>query len=974
MNSTLAHVLEATGFLSDGSPIAPSFGFCSGATGRSQTAPSVFPPSLLPDAWWSPTAASRSMPRYSDLRVYFKYTESPRKEEIIRWQREVWNQAFVPLLWIVSAEKVDIYNGFGVPNDTETVNRIRSFEIVDKDLAQLEAIAGRLAMETGTMWNEIPELDRNTGVDYRLLQQIGILEKQLLDDGLARADAQALIGRSIFLQYLIDGKIISPDQLVQICASKTLAHAFGSRSSADSLFAWLCEEFNGDMFSSDPVVDEKYLARVGAFLSGEDLRTGQTSLFPYQFEIIPVELISMIYEQFVHSGSAEQSHKEGVFYTPATVVSLVLDEVLGDCTGHESALDLTCGSGVFLVDALRRLVERKSMGENPTRELIRKVLHSQIYGVDKSADAVRIAAFSLYLAALELDPDPQDSKNRKFEQLIGRTLHVGDAFDIELPKKSFDLIIGNPPWTHKSAAGDSNAVWTPKFPLPPRAASINFLVRAVDFAHNKTKMGLALSATPFFGRSPTGLQSVQRVVRELSPVTLVNLSEHSSWLFQNARMPAMLLFTNCKRRTHDESMIVVNVPWSESARRSKTLKISETMTQSLPIRSWQRNSNLLKATFLGLRCDQVLVDDLNDRFRKLKHRLEEVGTSFRTGLTVGRHGTRDASMLVGLPVVEEGMNHFRLPKSLPEFDRPTAHRPRQASIYRAPLLLLDENFQKHPRLTTVVSQRDLVYLDAYHGCCLHDVSHDVAYLLAGLLSSALASWFFLMTGSAFGIWKRRVKQADINEFPTPDLVKSASSSAGKRVSMIVQALHDRQPSDDDWNQLDEAVFDLYELDSEDRLIIRDGHLRGTWQWSDGRSSLDADVTEGELKEYIETLLAAMDKWLGVDSKTNMKAEIIGFTGNQPLQIVRFTFTGEQLTSERVKILHSDQSLSQMLSTLCSHVEDNPLDHLLGLSHYRMYTQDEVVIIKPAAKRNWLRVIAIEDAYGVIKDSFYTRTM
>ena len=40
-------------------------------------------------------------------------------------------------------------------------------------------------------------------------------------------------------------------------------------------------------------------------------------------------------------------------------------------------------------------------GRAPSRELIRETLSKQIFGVDKSASAIRVASFSLYLLALD---------------------------------------------------------------------------------------------------------------------------------------------------------------------------------------------------------------------------------------------------------------------------------------------------------------------------------------------------------------------------------------------------------------------------------------------------------------------------------------------------------------------------------------------------------------------------------------------
>ena len=114
-----------------------------------------------------------------------------------------------------------------------------------------------------------------------------------------------------------------------------------------------------------------YLSRVADFLEAVDPATGQQSFFPYQFDVIPVELISSIYEQFTHAVPARANKKaseavhNGVHYTRLSLVSLVLDEMMEDLTGKETVLDLTCGSGVFLVEALRRLVSLRAQGQQP---------------------------------------------------------------------------------------------------------------------------------------------------------------------------------------------------------------------------------------------------------------------------------------------------------------------------------------------------------------------------------------------------------------------------------------------------------------------------------------------------------------------------------------------------------------------------------------------------------------------------------
>ena len=247
--------------------------------------------------------------------------------------------------------------------------------------------------------------------------------------------------------------------------------------------------------ASSSVPEAEHLDRVADFLDGVDPVTGQRTFFPYQFDVIPVELISSIYEQFATSDSesSDSGGETDVHYTRLPLVSLVLDEITEGLSGEETVLDLTCGSGVFLVEALRRLVTLRCGKRVLSRETIRSTLHEQVFGVDISEAAVRVAAFSLYLAALELDPDPQPPHELKFRPLIGKTLIIGDAWGIEETsdgratltesgeRRTFDVIVGNPPWSYPGKSGRRARRVEHGRPnvRSPRGVSLDFLHREI---------------------------------------------------------------------------------------------------------------------------------------------------------------------------------------------------------------------------------------------------------------------------------------------------------------------------------------------------------------------------------------------------------------------------------------------------------------------------------------------------------------
>ena len=282
----LQRVLEATGYMPDGEP-APGVLLDNDARHMRRRR------SFLPDALWQSSSA---------LTIYFKYEPTrPTDEHVAAWRQEIWNEGFAPLLWVVSPDRIQLYNGFGRPlkEGDATKHRIRTFRHVDAQLKKLDALAGRLAMETGQFWLQAPEINRKTSVDQQLLSDLGFLESDLVGTDLDRIEAQGLIGRTIFTQYLIDRNIVPAQLLLELCGYDALPRTLRDRTATRQLFAWLVDTFNGDMFPSSSATeppDERHLGRVADFLEAVDPKTGQRTLFPYQFDVVPVELISSIYE------------------------------------------------------------------------------------------------------------------------------------------------------------------------------------------------------------------------------------------------------------------------------------------------------------------------------------------------------------------------------------------------------------------------------------------------------------------------------------------------------------------------------------------------------------------------------------------------------------------------------------------------------------------------------------------------------
>ena len=920
MSDQLFHeVLEATGYLIGGQP-APGV-----TLGELATANLRFR-SFRPDGKWRGESA---------LTVYFKLEpEPPSEERIATWRREIWNEGQSPLLWVISQNKINLYNGFARPRDAgdAKASRLRTFAKLAGKLEELDLLAGRFAMETGRFWEHdaAKRVHRRTSVSRQLSSDLASLERDLLQGGMVRLDAQGLIGRSIFVQYLVDREIATPEFLNELCGRNALSDVLRDARSAGRLFDWLHYVFDGDMFPINGRPDRpEHLRRVADFLDAVDPRTGQRTLFPYQFDIIPVELISSIFEQFVQADPTIRGSTGGTnaHCTRLSLVSLVLDEVMVECVGHETVLDLTCGSGVFLVEAFRRLVTLRAGGKPPSGLMIRYVLHEQVFGLDISEAAIRVAAFSLYLAALDLDPNPQPPHALAFWPLIGKTLFVGDVWTDQHKLAAanrggkFDLIVGNPLWRSMPPSRDDDA-------SGPRGTSLRFVNKAMKYGSDDTRLGLVLGVHHFFGRAETAQRALQQIIEKLAPLTLVNLSNLSAWLSPKADIPAMILFTG-HRSDVPPVIKAVQAPWSPAGAKSHTFDLAPSDVTTLPIWDWKRDPRFLKGAVVGTHRDLTLVDDLWRAHGELKDELQKIGTRFRTGLTF----------------------------------------PRDKHIYCAPVLIMREMLLKQymPRMVVAVAEEDTVYSNAYFGVAFSPRQEDVAHLLAGILSSSLATWFLLMTGSTLGLANRRVMSADVAQVPVPDLAEAASSEVGRRIVHRVRELGGQAVTKDEWRALDEEVFELYKLRPSERIVVRDGMFRATWQWEAGR---DASVAQASIKDvvcYAKAFGSAIDVWLRERNRHRMRAEVFDLPLREPLRVVRFVVE-DQPGPSVVEVVSPDGSLRQLLDRIGERLESSLTNYLVGQREVRAYESGEVVVVKPAARRHWMGVCALGDADEVISVS------
>lgn len=301
--------------------------------------------------------------------------------------------------------------------------------------------------------------------------------------GVGHADALSLIGRALFMRFLIDRRVVSATDLSDICpASPELVSCMATPERASMTFEWLDNTFNGDLLplvaqgrapfwralgpAAKTVCDE--LSRILMKLDASGQRSFEWATL--DFSHIPVGLLSQVYEHYCHEFLPQQASAQSVHYTPRSIAEYMVGEVFFRVEEPHAArvLDPSVGAGVFLVAAFRALITArwKEKRTRPDTQTIREILYDQLRGFDVNEAALKLTALSLYLTALELDPAPRPLSALKFDNLRNSVLFdvrsAGDRLreKVGLPvvgslgshmseehRKRYDLVIGNPPWT-----------------------------------------------------------------------------------------------------------------------------------------------------------------------------------------------------------------------------------------------------------------------------------------------------------------------------------------------------------------------------------------------------------------------------------------------------------------------------------------------------------------------------------------------
>ena len=964
--------------------------------------------------------------------IYFKRLDAEPDaaeltKKLLSWQRVAWNHGRAPILWVVTPTQVRILNAYARPpvkQDPDSLRKIeiQRFEHIADQLTELQNEVSRERIVSGSFWKQPgSSIDRKNRVDRQLIADLASAAQRLTECDLSLADAHRLVLRGVFASYLQARGWLPKTLLQKRFGVSDFKEALARQRTAEQLFRWLAKTFNGDVFPHDPA--QRYTAaqllELKFLLDGGDPETGQRYLWPYEFDVVPIELLSSIYEAFTHALDPELAQTQSTHYTPINLVDLTLSQVFDDHLFDDrlpldaKVADLACGSGVFLVESLRRLLARRiAAGEKLTRKLVRNILYNQIYGVDLNPEAIHIAAVSLYLAALELDPKPslrdgvrflpliypKNDKNRQRER-DSWNLFETDAFDLDstldsqstFVDKQLDVVVGNPPWTRPSTKGASATLHKktipshvaycrrqePPVPLPYQSPPDQaFVWRAgLDFARQRARIGLLISARRFFSHEQASIAAKQALLSRFTPRAMINLSRlHRERLFPSGVHPAMLFVATNIAAKRDEVLLSVAVERSRAFRRHGVLEIGPELLKRLSLRRAVSEKNFLRVATWGSARDMSLIEHLEGVGQPLEELLRSLGhPGVRQGLIFGDRKKPIPGALIGRLEVTAGMRRFAIRTSeLQPCKETHVHSKESVTLetFQLPAVLVKSG-TADKRTIAAFCNAEVVFSQRIFAIRLGEEDTRLAGYLNGIINSSLTAYYMFLTSSSWGIERDEITLDDLRRLPVPPLAHTSKPAVNQLLDLAdnlqKRASTGQTRMDAAAAELDAAVYALYGLDRRQQILIDDmlTYSIDVHQAGDCFAALQP-AEMSVLRAYSECFNSVLDDFLRIRNERTCIAEIFELPQSALLRVVKFRIVEEPACAAKVETVAHAQ-LAPLLEQISTQLPDRIGNQIYTRRHMRVYGPSEVYIIKPAQARFWSQSAGLNDADAVLAE-------
>lgn len=951
---------------------------------------------IRPDAYY--TFNNQPYILFFDLSQAF---DADREDEI---HKQAWSFDCAPVIFVIKANQIEVFNAFHYQK------RKYRLEPLLENQAEIERHFSFWQIQSGATWQwlqaeKYKETIYKKRVNQRLFDNIKAARQQLETNGVPTDQANVIILRIIFIRYLIDRGVGIKKEFI---AGMDIA---GRRQSLSDLirdvprlyecFDYLNDRFNGALFKQAPAARlKKAQAAVLASLFDSRQDKSNATLFDsfyfdiFDFSIIPVEVISGIYESIIDENTKDA---DSAIYTPPFLVEYMLTQTVDKFLRQKKVaeckiLDPACGSGIFLVQAYRRIVDEERR-RNPAASIdsarLREIAEKNLFGIDLNSQALLVTSFSIYIAILDYK-EPKEINRFLFPNLIGTNLFAGNFFDEDheynstFKAISFDFLLGNPPW--KSKRDDEQHLGYIKrnnLVIGRFEVAQSFLLRTEDFMSPTTRSALIVTSTIFYNIAATTRAFKQNFLTRFSLDIFFDLSAVRKLVFESAISPASIVFY----RTSASDEISPNLVAHYSVKPSiflkyfKTLVIEKFDQKNIPQRYFVRYDWMFKTALYGNTFDFQLLTRMTGLGRTLEDVIDNEHTFFKgSGIKENSGPLKPFPFLVGRPLIENSdVREFYTPvtaanRRLTRKDIVLA-RGRRPELFDGQHILLKAQTEQESDIVVSYVDQPAVFRHDIFGISSSLDTNFLKVLFAYLVSD-LHTYFQFLTNCSWGIATRpAIRLQEFLSFPYLEMGKAGQLDMSNLINKMLGSLRDQEtqsfmmppiaPQPARLREVNDRVNDTYGLTAPEKDLIDYVLTVSRYQFQEGKQDRvlrKVDKDRRLLERYCEVFFSEMN---GLYEGEYLCADVY------PLAFfvsIHFKLSPEKPDPEDRIHIRYDQTdegsvlsiLSQTLSIWDLTNKSDPSRNIYIQKDIKGFEQNSFYIIKPNEFKCWHPAVAWYD--------------
>ncbi len=953
-------------------------------------------------------------------------------KEIAKIHQKIWNFKKVLFLYVYNEVEIRIYNcaekPFTVTTETDYQNeldKLKLYSAKSGDKQKLETIKrlfSSIAIDTGIIWTleEANELRKKIHFQHRvneyLVESLINLTCKLQDDGLDIELIHKNILRSLFLLYLEDRGATDKAFYNKILeGARSYFDILDDVEATYALFRKLKTNFNGNVFTFDDdevKFDHTALTKIKkCFIAGYE-STDQLEFFEdwrlFNFGIIPIELLSEIYENFLLKIDPQKKKISGTFFTPPSLVELMLNERLPienqETDYNIKILDPACGSGIFLVEGYRRLIKRYEYKHNEKLteyDKLQKLLLNNIYGIEYDPLSIKVAAFSLYLALLENVEPKTLWQDRKLPYLInnpedksiekqGKNLYKRDtiAENEEIESIAFDLVIGNPPFGTKNPLETIRKYCKSEgFALE---SALPFLHKSVKFSP-KGKIALIFNTKTLTNTKSTYEAFRKWLFNECYVEKIYNFSilrkapkDFGGQLFRSTTAPISIIFYQKEKPINFNDRIIYYAPKTFiKGHVLEGIVIEKSDVKYLPREECQKpDTKIWKITMWGGMRDLVFLKKLNkydtlgkylirkkmhvglglqflDKSTKKPIKCNDFPNTYISPQNINRYVSYNFSSLnSGLTEKSKEIyaKYYRTTiNELPPIDlfRRVGIEP---IVFRAPHILIKEGLSNWKICSSFID------VDCTFNSKILGISYRDKKILKGLtcfLNSKIVRYYLFLCSASIGIEREEIKPNEIYRLPFILTEKNLYELAQLYDKWINHKMFFKSNIEELEENVDNYIFSIYNTTNEELQIIEDFIVYSIPLLIKKNNYVVSSSSNSLLRDYSNRICQKLNDYL---QEQNLFANATIYTINKssPLMMMKLSFSNEQK-----ELIQSEVDVSKELKKLDEYLWENRATNIYFRKRMNYKDGDDVYIIRPNQRRFWTPTMAIEETSELI---------